>query len=176
MLCVYTVNYGDFKAAQRLHIRGSLKNRLVFLIFQRIMPGLAVIAAGILVWAIRFQHFSLSPWLGFVLAAVVWLGVCCPVMRLVQFRRGYKAMKNGRDENAPLELEWTESELISRVPGRGEGRLLPAGIQQFAEDDQVGMIYLSAKRFLVLPRRMMPAENWADLRQWLRSRKVRQLC
>ncbi len=176
MLCTYTISYEDYLAAQRLHLRLNGKDRILFVTFQRIMPVLAVFAVGVLVWDMGFHNFSLPPWLAGVLSGIAWLGIICPVLRVLRLRRGYKALKNGSAADGPIELELTSTELISRVPGKSEGRLLPGGINDFAEDDRVGLVYVAKKTFLVLPKRMMPEENWATLRLWLAQRNQEKPC
>ena len=173
MHCTYTVSLADFKAAQEVAVARTWKSRLIFVIFQRLMPVLAVFVFAFLVWGEKLHDTSVSPWLGGLLFVVIWLGVYCPVSRRIQLGRRYRDMKNGRADTDPLEFEWNGEEIISRVPGLSEGRIQPAALKGFAEDERVALIYVAKNRFLVLPKRMMLESDWAELRHWLSANGVR---
>jgi hypothetical protein len=167
MICEYTTNLEDFKAAQRLCIKRSPTKAFSFYLFQRVLPVLAI---ALLAWDILHRHFGFPPLVAGILGAVAWIGLYCPIMYPIQIRRLYRAMKNGRDDSAPLILEWNEHEMISRVPGLSEGRFLPAAIRDFAEDDNIALIFFAKNKFLMVPKRAMSESGWQELRHWMAKR------
>jgi hypothetical protein len=170
MIIQYTTTFKDFQAAQRLALKKSRRTMVLFLIFQRVVPVLALIGLALLIVDMNFFHFALQPWAGGVLFGIVWLGFWCPIARAIQIRRLYSKMKNGRKDDAPLVLELTDHQLISRVPGISEGRFFPSGINSFLEDDEVGLIYIAKANFLMLPKKALTDTEWQTLRNWLAAK------
>ena len=170
MLAEYTTTFEDFKAAQRLAVRRTMRNRIVFLVFHRVLPLLGAVAVILLIWDMGFRGFLFPSWVGGWLFLMVWLGFALPAVRWWQFRRLYRAMKNGRPEGAPIQFELTETEFISRVPGRSEGHFRPAAIFDYRENEEVALVYVTKNQFIVLPKRALDASQWQALREWMEKR------
>jgi hypothetical protein len=84
-------------------------------------------------------------------------------------KRLYRLMKNGRSEEDKVVLELTPTELISRIPDRSEGRFLRKAVLKFVEDDQVALIFMGPTKFLLIPKRFIPLDEWPQVRNWFSS-------
>jgi len=163
----YRTNYSEFKEAQRLHMEANPKFAIIFWVFLRILPALGLIAFVLLQF--HFLPTTNGPIIAIAsgtMAAGAW-GLIMALIRPFSMRRLYKQMKNGRGDDAELELEIQDSQLISRIPGMSEGRFLPAAIQRFIENDKIALLYIAKKRFLLVPKKAMDEEGWSSLRSWL---------
>lgn len=167
MVYQYELTFSDYIAAQKLHIRCNARVRFWFFVWQRIMPVVALSAAAVLLWDVVFRHFQLSPAVGGALGALVWLGLYPIVLRPYQLRRAFRQLRSDSTQSVhAVELELTDRELISRIPGRSEGRYKPGAILNFIEDELVALLYVREKMFLFIPKRALPNEGWAELRSW----------
>lgn len=167
MLVRYTTSYQDFVAAQRLNIHRRFLGATRYATLVYVLPILSGLALITLLYDIVVRHFSLPAWAGGALAAIVALGLFLSLYRVFLLRRLYRQMKNGRPDLAPVELEIRGEELISRVPGFGESRLLRTAIRDFAEDSTVALVYLSPRTFLILPKHTIAEPDLAAIRHWL---------
>jgi hypothetical protein len=163
----YRMSYSDFKEAQRLHMRATPRFAIPFWIFLRILPALGLVAFLLLeTKMIPSANAPLVAIASGIMAAGAW-GLIMALIRPFSLRRLYKQMKNGRGDDADLELALEDGQIISRVPGMSEGRFLPPAIQRFVENDRIALFYVSKKRFLVNPKRAADEEGWSSIRQWL---------
>ena len=163
----YTTSYADFMDAQRLHLRRSPKIAILFWLFFRIFPVIAI-ALSIWLWLDKppLKNMVLGCLVFSTIGVGLW-GLVMAAMRPFNMRRIYKRMKNGRSDSEPIELEITEGQLISRIPGRSEGRFLPSAILRFEEDERVALLYVTPRLFLSLPKRVLGDAQWLELRAWL---------
>ena len=167
MLCKYRFTLDVYKAAQHLHMRANRRVRLGFLFWHRLMPVISVAAFALLLWDCFHRHFAFPALLGGVLAGISWIGLYVPLMRPYRIRRGFRRiMESDRGLEQPVELELRDQELISRIPGRSEGRFLPAAIHDVVRDERICLIYIQKKLFLFIPRQSMPDEFWTALAAW----------
>jgi hypothetical protein len=174
MMCEYTTSFDDFKKAQILAAHRSIRAKLSFYFWLRVAPVLGLMALGALVWDVVFRHFGFDPMVGGILAGVAWIGIFCFVRRPFLVRKLYKHMLNGRPEGSPLELGIEGDQLVYRVPGRSEGRFYRASVNEFVEDDNLALLFVSKKNFLMIPKRAMPQEAWQQVKNWLDAPGERQ--
>jgi hypothetical protein len=167
MIYRYRTNYSNFAEAQRLHMKATPKFAIPFWVCLRILPALGLIAFLVM----HFDFVSRKNGLIVVIASGLMgagaVGLIMALIRPLSLRRLYKQMKNGREDDAELELELQDGQLVSRVPGRSEGRFLPAAIQRFVENDNIALLYVGQKRFLVIPKTALSEEAWLSVRGWL---------
>jgi hypothetical protein len=171
MTAEYTTNFEDFKAAQRLAMQNSrpwLKAR--FLLLQRVLPASGILSICLLTWLFLSHHLEAAEDVAPILVTLAFLGAYLPFMRARAIRRLYSRMKNGRSEQDPLILTLSDEELILRIPGRGESRLLPNSFLKFAENDEVCLLYYSRFNFLLFPKRTLAPLQIEELKQWIKSR------
>ncbi len=64
------------------------------------------------------------------------------------------------------QLELRAGELISRIPGRSEGRFRPVAIQDMVRDERICLIYVGTKRFLLFRCESISDDLWAALAAW----------
>ncbi len=164
----YTLRYDDFKAAQRLHLEVSPRARFWFIVWQRVLPVVSLVCLALLLNDIFRHHFSYPPWLGGSLAGISVAGLYSLALRPFVMRRAFRKLRPdvGADEHS-VELELFEGKLISRIPGKSEGRFERNAIVNFAESDAIALFYLGEKKFLFVPKSALPSEGWTELREWI---------
>jgi hypothetical protein len=167
MIYQYTTSFDDFKAAQKLGARRSIRSRATYATFHWVLPAIGIVSAGMLVWDIVFRHFMFTPALGGALAGLAWFGLYCPIRQPFLIRKLYKEMLNGRPEEAPLELGVEGQELVSRVPGKSEGRFHRGAIIACVEDESLALLFVAKKKFLIVPKHSLPEAGWLEIKTWL---------
>jgi hypothetical protein len=173
----YVLRYQDYKNAQALYRKHRLTASLTYYVWIWILPvvGLAVALPLLLglfgyspEWASTLAPFS---------AMGIWFAVFIPVMRFYSVRKCWKRLL---PENVPksvkseisVELEMTEEQIISILPGTSEGRFYWSSILDFAEDDRIALVFVKKKVFIFIPRSALPAQGWDELRYHLTKRGV----
>ena len=66
----------------------------------------------------------------------------------------------------PPEFELHDDDLISRIPGRSEGRFLRVAVHDVVRDERICLIYVRKKLFIFVPRQDMPEDLWSALAVW----------
>jgi hypothetical protein len=108
----------------------------------------------------------------------IWFLAVIPLSRMLTMRRAWKRLlpprtRKARKAMVAVELEFDETQVISRLPGRNEGRFFWPAIVDYAEDEKLALIFVAPKRFLFVPRRAMPDEAWVQLRGYVAARGLR---
>jgi hypothetical protein len=166
MSCDYISTFEDYKKAQKLYLRYRNNARMRLLAWMYGLP-IATVCLALLTWHLS----STSSTSGFSLLG--WLTLCCfgatvqvVVLRPWNLRRCYNKMRRiaGMNEQTPTRFDFDDNGVISGVPNRSEVRFFWNAIQDFAEDEHVALLFISKKRFLFIPKRVMAAEQWDQLR------------
>ena len=163
----YVATFEDFKAAQQLTTRCNKAKFARFVFFLRIMPIVGTASLAILIWDMSARHFAFPPIVGAVLFGVAWFGIYPVLYRPFQMRSLYKRMKNDRPEGSSLQVGVEGQELICRIPGVSEGRLLRSAVRQVLENDDLVLLYVGKKNFLLFPKRALPPHAIAEIKRWL---------
>jgi hypothetical protein len=166
----YTTNYQDFVAAQRLIIRSNRKSLIRYYFVGWLLPALGWMAAALVFIDMVSNQFSLPSWgVDLLILFGLW-SIMIPLTRHRLFKRRYRQMKNGRSDSDPLALKFTDMFIAQMIPGMGEGRHYRATIEKFVEDDKVALIYTGKLRFLLIPKRAIPQDDWPLIRGWIAGR------
>lgn len=171
MIYVYDLTLEDFKAAQRLHIRHSRRSQWTFIFWHRVLPIISLCCLVLVIRDMGWHHFSYSPLTGGILCGVAWIGLFCFLMRPFMIRRAFRALRADLKGSHSVELELTNHLLISRIPGKSEGRFERAAVTDFAEDEAIALVYVGKKKFIFIPKRAMPENGWQELRAWIEREK-----
>ncbi len=166
----FTTNYQDFLAAQRLIIRSSRKELIRYYFFVWLLPILGWIAAALVITDMALNQLHLPSWGADLLVVFALWSIVIPLTRWRTVKRRYRQMKNGRSDSDPMTLKFSETYLVSIIPGKGEGRVHRARIVKFVEDDKVALIYTGPLQYLILPKRAVPEGEWPLVRSWMASR------
>jgi len=167
MVYSYDLTFQDYLSAQKLCVRRNLRARIIFFIWYRIMPILGIAAVGLFVRDTVFHHFSYRPALGGALAGIAWIGLYPIICRPFMLRKLFKQLRPDVKGDHPIELEINGDDLISRIPGRSEGRFKQAAISEFVENDKIALLFITKKKFLFIPKTAMDDSGWSELRTWL---------
>ena len=167
----YVLTYQDFKNAQKLYRKHRDLAALSYYFWIWCLPiiGLFVAIPGILsmsdVGPYWFKSFEAFVFLG------LWVGLFIPIWRIFCMRRLWKRLVppniKGSKMKAeiPVVLEFNDEQVINGIPGRSEGRFFWTAIPDFAEDDELALIFIQKKNFLFIPKRALPETAWAELRR-----------
>jgi hypothetical protein len=173
MMYEYKTSFDDFKKAQILAAHRSVRAKVSFYFWLRVAPVFGLLALGVLIWDVVFRHFGFDPIIGGILAGVAWIGIFCAIRRPFLVRKLYRQMLNGRPDGSPLELGIEGDQLVYRVPGRSEGRYYRASVNEFVEDADLALLFVTKKNFLMVPKRALPQEAWQQVNNWLSTPEER---
>jgi len=177
----YKLTYKDFLDAQRLFRKQRWKSALSYYVFIWGLPVLGFLAA--VPWLAQLlgaQAQWVYAWGGFA-ALGLWCAIAIPLMRIYTIRRCWKrllpdsAKKSIRSE-IRVELEMNGEQLISALPGRSEGRFLWSGLIDYAEDEELALVFIKKKMFLFIPRRAMDDAGWNQLRSHFAQPRIPSQC
>ena len=163
MKLTYTLTLDDYKAAQRLHLRQRPERRLAFIFWYVAVPILAV--AGAIAFAFldvsKLTHFA-AIYFG-IEAALVWLSIYLPIMRIYTTRRCFKQMFPPLRTDRTSSIDLDDERVVSAIPGVSEGKFFWSAIIDFAQNDKVTLLYVRKKAFLFFPTSALSTENRAEL-------------
>ena len=175
MICRYTSTFEDYKAAQELARLRSWRIATKYYFWFWVLPFLGLVALATLILGNTIWHLAVVEHFGGGIAGFAAGAMYLGFYRPFWLRRCYKKLKDGRSEDQPIELELTDEALISRLPGKSEGKFYPSSIVKFAEDERVVLIYVTKRLFLYIPKRAMPDVDWVQVRNWISSKAGVQL-
>lgn len=169
----YILTYDDFKDAQKVFMRRNAYAHLSFLFWLRVLPILATLSVLLLVYMSVNKHNGLPSWWATASATIFWIDFYVLVFRPIQLRWRFKQLLVKGEKNVHATIEVDDRQVVSAVPGRSETRTLLIAFCGFIEDDKMGLLLLSKKKFLLVPKRAMPEDQWQLIRDHIsRSRKV----
>ena len=169
----YTLTYDDFKDAQKLFVRRKTSSWILYLFWLRVLPALSVPSVALLLYIFAGKHYQLPAWVPTVAAVIAWLGFFMLIQRPFTLRRVYKQLLPEGEKVVHATISFDEQQVISSIPGHSEGRIYWTAFHKFLEDDKMGLLLLNKKRFLIVPKRAMPEDQWQLVRDYIsRSRKV----
>jgi hypothetical protein len=93
-------------------------------------------------------------------------GIVSPILRPLQLRSAYKRW-SAEHEGKTIFIEIDGDTLVSGQEGRSEGRFYRASVCNCAEDENVLLLFLNKKKFLYLPKTLLPAACIDEVRAWL---------
>ena len=159
----YTIDYEDYKAAQRLYLRHRRWAMVVYLLFQWVLPAIAVGFVGWTLFLWLSTDYRDLPFVGGITAGLLWMSFIFLLNRKLTIRRGYRNLFP-KGVTPITRLTADEAQLISAIPGRSEGRFFWAAIEDYAEDDRMALLFIRRKLFLMVPRRALNEAQWGELR------------
>ena len=175
MVYEYVLTFQDYRNAQRLYLRHRKMAAIYFYFWIWVLP-ISGLLVGILfaIAMLSGRTEGMAAYAGLA-AGGVWLACFIPTMQWYGRRKIWKQLIPPEIETRSaktaisVSLEFNESQLISTIPGRSEGRFFWPAILDFAENDQVAILFIHKKQFLFVPKRALPEFAWADLRKHLAS-------
>jgi len=162
MKYTYTSNFSVYKAAMRTYIRSSARRRFWFhfQMWGMLMLGLILAIIALLSGA-RVSTLLLP-----LCAGLVAGGIVAPLLRPWNLRRCYR-VSCGELKNRLVYLSIEDRELRSGIEGQSEGRFQCTAICDIAEDQDILLLFVNKRKFLYLPKALLPAEALDEVRAWL---------
>ncbi len=167
----YLATKRDFLDAQRLHRRNRPWTAILYWLVYWILPlaGACCTLYAASLWAKEGLR-AVGGWMGpGVIGA--YLALVLPLARWNQLRRLWNNAQPKKYRDIPLLLQFDDEQLVSGRPGESEGRFFWIAFEDYAEDEKLALLYLRRKLFLFIPKRAMPAAEWARLRALALPRK-----
>ena len=160
----YVLQKQDFINAQQLYLRHNRGAALSYYFWIWLVPILGVVIFLITVTAYFLQNNVLFHQLVPMAGAGIWLAIFIPLMRWLNIRKLWKASVETIDGGKPVSLQFDDEQIVSAIPGKSEGRFYWNAILDFAENDQIAMLFIRKKHFLYIPKNALPEEAWAQIR------------
>jgi hypothetical protein len=170
MVYEYNLTFAEYKAAQRLFNKRTPKQRFNVILWLFVMPIVGIIAFGVLLRLFDqmiYRHLRPSPIIIGLLVGLTYISLRGAIMQPLVVRRMFKDLTPDGVGNRAFSFEFTGTELISRNPGKSEVRYFSSAFSGILEDEKMVLLLISDKRFLFIPKRVMPPEGWAELRAWV---------
>jgi len=163
MKLTYTLTLDDYRASLRLHKRQNLGRRIHFFIYDVLFPSFAVVAIMGTIGAYAFGQPDLVDDLLVPDVALVTISVFVQLLRSYRIRKLYKQLfPPGRiDRNWSIEMD--DERILSTVPGVGEGKYFWTGIQAFAQNEKITMLYITESQYLAVPTCALSEEQRTEL-------------
>lgn len=164
MRYTYLSSFENFKLAQRCYRRSSARRQFAYMVYTIILPLIcAVSSILIILHASQVDtEWNAAPFAGFLLL----FAILQPLLRARTMRRAYKAW-SAEHEGKLVFIEIDKETLISGHEGRSEGRFLRPAICNVAEDDNILLLFVNKKKFLYLPKKLLPPAAIEEVRAWL---------
>lgn len=173
----YVLRFDDFQNSQRLYLRHRRSAALVYYGYVWLLPIAGILAFAMFIATLLGFHPELRAAFAGFGAAGLWFAIFIPIMQFFGRRRCWKRMLpvgiKGKTTKAeiPVNLEFNNEQLISVLPGKSEGRFYWPAIVDFAEDERIALVFVNnKKKFLLIPKRALPAEAWDELRSLMANR------
>jgi hypothetical protein len=154
------ITFEDFRRAQRLYRshRPMARLQMVVNISLAFICALGMFMLGVT----YYQHADKGAAIGWWCAAAAMAVYGCIRWRLVMRRMYLRAFPKAHAA-IPLELRWSDDQLIYTAPGLSESRFHWKVIQGVVQDENTVVLMLSKTNFIIVPRKAMPDEAMRDL-------------
>ena len=164
----YAIELADYKAAQRLYLKHRPWSMVLYVLLQWVLPGVAVCFVAWSFWLWVTLQFHTLAIVGGVTAGLLWMSIVFLVSRWWSLRRGYRNIcPKGIARRTRLTVD--EQLVISGIPGESEGRFYWKAIHDYAENEELALLFVRKKLFLMVPRRALDEAQWAQLRTLVRE-------
>jgi hypothetical protein len=173
MIYDYVLDYQDYRKAQKLYFRHRRAAGLRLGLWLYVMPALAL---SLVIADLYLRHVGRANPSDPLLAPTfffVWMSVWVVALRPWHLRRCYKKLlPPGQKKLIPAEFSFDDQGVVSSIPGRSEGRFFWAGILDYAEDEEMALLFIRKKNFLFVPKRAMDQVAWEYLRAQLQQHRI----
>lgn len=155
----WVLEYQDYLAAQNLFNRSSFWRRISIFTLKWLLPAIAIIIALLLVekngWSFALENGWSVLLFGFMFRFIYWLSL----------RKGYKRIFLNGDSTKPVYMEINDEQILSGIPGSSEGKFFWPTVLKFSEDEQIVLLYLSKRLFLIIPKNKIAPAEWSEMKQ-----------
>ena len=170
----YIFDYKDFRNAQKLYLRHRKRAGATLRFWLYGLPTMTIVFLAIDIYAFKAGQNSAAGLFGWLTACALWMTLMIVVRRPWNLRRLYKKMlPPGTKDAVSAFFSFGEDGVISGITGRSEGRFFWKAILDYAEDDQIALLFIHQKRFLFIPKWAMDDSEWVRLRDYAGSHIVR---
>jgi hypothetical protein len=167
MKLTYKFTFADWKAALRLHSRQKIGRRIHYLIYDFVIPALAVLALGCMILAYSNGQTETVDDLVVPVMVLVGLAVLLPLLRNSMKRKSFKGLFPSSETGPGYSLDIDDERIVSTRPGIGEATYYWTGICAVAEDNKIMLLYFSEILFLGIPARVLTPEQRVELNDFL---------
>ncbi len=160
----YVLLKQDFLNAQKLFRRSRPKAAISYWLYFWVCPILGCVAIGITLFGLAAKRPHLVTLVvPFAVGGLVF-AIFVPVHRWYQLRRAWNNCVPASLRGKPVTFQFDDTQLISTVPGRSEGRFFWSAVLDLAEDSQLALLFVREKNFLFIPKTALTAEAWDRVR------------
>ena len=159
----YALTLADWKAAIQLHSRQKTGRRIQFFINDFVIPTIAVLALGYLIYANSNGQTDVVDGLAMPVTALVGIAVLLPIVRNYRIRKGFRGMFPPSKGGPGYSLDIDDECIHSTRPGIGEAKYYWEGICAIARNKKIILLYISEILFLGIPIRVLSPEQRVEL-------------
>jgi hypothetical protein len=159
----YALTLEQYRLAQHLHYNHKTSRRVRYFIYYRAIPALALFSVTCTIAALTAGSSRWSQILFPVDGGLIWMAVAMPISRDYNIRKCFKRMFPPTQPDRTCELDIDEERILSAIPGVSEGKIFWKGIIDFAQNEDVTLMYVTETRFLIFPTQAMSPAQRIDL-------------
>ena len=156
----YTLTVKDYKAALRLHSRQNLGRRNASLFFGKVLPGLGLffLALEAFLSLTETDYLSHNP-PGLLVVPLVFL--LSPALQANQVRMQFNQLFPPSARSLSIAID--DERIVCVDSKSSESRFLWNAIAEYAQDEQITMLYLAKQKFLFFPTAAMSPDQRTEL-------------
>ncbi len=159
----YVLQKTDFLHAQKLYRRNRPKAAWSYWIYVWVCPALGWLAIALTLVGLTTNNPNLVTLVApFAVGGLVFV-IFVPIHRWFQLRRAWRSCVPTSLRGKPVTLQFDETQLISAIPGRSEGRFFWTAVLDFVEDKQLALIFVREKYFLFIPKSALAESVWDQI-------------
>jgi len=167
----YVITYRDYKEAHRVFMLRPKPYAAMCIFGVWVFPVIGTLIAILLTLNFFFHKISFHQSAVWILGIIAWVGIVFAVDLPFYLRRRYKRMLNGRKETDPVQFLIQDGQIISRIPGRSEGRFFPSAILDIVEGKSIVLVLAAKNLYFFIPRKELGEAGLQELRAWWQGGK-----
>jgi len=166
------LSFSDYKAALKLHSRLSLLRRINRIaLFVSSLIIYSIFGYVVIKSAVNHEfasRISAGTWITFLSLS------CLPLLHSWALRRQFRNIFPPSPTSRIAYFEFCDDLVISGIPGVSEGRYHWSSIVQFAQNEEITLVYVKKSRFLFVPTHAFSASQRIELDELIARHGVKR--
>ena len=169
----YKLAYSDYKNALRLHYgqKGKWISPMSLFWFMPTIGSLIIISALIQFFHDKDRFLASNP-PGLIGVPLFFLIV--PLLYSFALKNQFKSMFPHSQNDRQLTIDIDDERIATELPGFSESKFLWQGIDRFAQNEKVTMLYISRLRFIFFPTKSLSESQRAELNDFVARHGVKR--
>ena len=173
MNLTYVPTIKDYRAGLRLHFRLRLTRRIAHLLGLWMLPSFFLLFSAPMIYKMLTQPEEYSGVLGWLVIGFAF-SLIVPLRQYYCVNKQFKALFQNSLASREVSVEISNDRILSAIPGMSEGTFYWKAILDFAQDENVTLLYVAENRFLFIPTQAMSPAQRTELDDLVARNLVRK--